>query len=136
MKCDQTSDFALQTFSMTFFSHLECSVPCGAPNRDPRERHFLCSCGAPLLARYDEPSVHINGDSFLMSIRRDDLRTETSEERCAGVGRQRVVSIPIILPDGWVVVADQSPSRLRTTGERDDHGDEQTSAFGFHVPTH
>ena len=26
---------------------------------------------APLLARYDEPSVHINGDSFLMSIRRD-----------------------------------------------------------------
>src|SRR5437762_3247280 len=38
---------------MTFFSHLECSVPCGAPNRDPRERHFLCSCGAPLLARYD-----------------------------------------------------------------------------------
>ena len=38
---------------MTFFSHLECSVPCGAPARDPRERHFLCSCGAPLLARYD-----------------------------------------------------------------------------------
>jgi threonine synthase len=38
---------------MSFFSHLECSVPCGAPTRDPRERHFLCSCGAPLLARYD-----------------------------------------------------------------------------------
>jgi threonine synthase len=38
---------------MTFFSHLECSVPCGAPTLDPRERHFLCSCGAPLLARYD-----------------------------------------------------------------------------------
>ena len=38
---------------MTFFSHLECSVPCGAPALDPRERHFLCSCGAPLLARYD-----------------------------------------------------------------------------------
>src|SRR6185295_7762347 len=49
----QTSDFALQTFTMTFFSHLECSVPCGAPMLDPRERHFLCSCGAPLLARYD-----------------------------------------------------------------------------------
>jgi threonine synthase len=28
-------------------------VPCGAPVRNPRERHFLCSCGAPLLARYD-----------------------------------------------------------------------------------
>src|SRR5881227_1658234 len=38
---------------MSFFTHLECSVPCGAATRDPRERHFLCSCGAPLLARYD-----------------------------------------------------------------------------------
>src|SRR5438874_2394684 len=39
--------------SMSFFSHLECSVPCGAPALDPREPHHLCSCGAPLLARYD-----------------------------------------------------------------------------------
>ncbi|HEY3056980.1 MAG TPA: threonine synthase [Thermoanaerobaculia bacterium] len=38
---------------MSFFSHLECSVPCGAPALDPHERHFLCRCGAPLLARYD-----------------------------------------------------------------------------------
>jgi threonine synthase len=38
---------------MSFFTHLECSVPCGALVRNPRERHFLCSCGAPLLARYD-----------------------------------------------------------------------------------
>jgi threonine synthase len=38
---------------MSFFSHLECSVPCGAPPLDPREPHHLCSCGAPLLARYD-----------------------------------------------------------------------------------
>ena len=38
---------------MSFFSHLECSVPCGAPRLDPRQRHNLCSCGAPLLARYD-----------------------------------------------------------------------------------
>jgi threonine synthase len=38
---------------MSFFSHLECSVPCGAPPLGARERHFLCSCGAPLLARYD-----------------------------------------------------------------------------------
>ena len=37
----------------TFFSHLECSVPCGAPRLDPAGRHHLCSCGAPLLARYD-----------------------------------------------------------------------------------
>ena len=38
---------------MTFFSHLECSVPCGAPRLDPRAVHHLCSCGAPLVARYD-----------------------------------------------------------------------------------
>jgi threonine synthase len=38
---------------MSFFSHLECSVPCGAGTLDPRGRHHLCSCGAPLLARYD-----------------------------------------------------------------------------------
>jgi threonine synthase len=38
---------------MSYFSHLECSVPCGAGPFDPHERHFLCTCGAPLLARYD-----------------------------------------------------------------------------------
>jgi threonine synthase len=38
---------------MSFFTHLECSVPCGAPLVDPRSRHHLCRCGAPLLARYD-----------------------------------------------------------------------------------
>jgi threonine synthase len=37
----------------SFFTHLECSVPCGAPALDPRTIHHLCSCGAPLLARYD-----------------------------------------------------------------------------------
>ena len=37
----------------SFFSHLECSVPCGAGPFDPRQIHHLCSCGAPLLARYD-----------------------------------------------------------------------------------
>jgi threonine synthase len=38
---------------MSYFSHLECSAPCGAPLLDPRQRHHLCSCGAPLFARYD-----------------------------------------------------------------------------------
>ena len=38
---------------MSWFTHLECSVPCGAPILDPRERHHLCICGAPLLAGYD-----------------------------------------------------------------------------------
>jgi len=38
---------------MSYFSHLECSRPCGAGPFDPREPHQLCACGAPLLARYD-----------------------------------------------------------------------------------
>jgi threonine synthase len=38
---------------MSFFSHLECSVPCGASPYDPRREQHLCTCGAPLLARYD-----------------------------------------------------------------------------------
>src|ERR1043165_8728787 len=39
---------------MSLFTHLECSVPCGAQRLDPRGRHFLCpSCGMPLVARYD-----------------------------------------------------------------------------------
>jgi threonine synthase len=38
---------------MSFFTHLECSIPCGASARDPRQINHLCSCGAPLLARYD-----------------------------------------------------------------------------------
>ncbi|MCL4847603.1 MAG: threonine synthase [Acidobacteria bacterium] len=37
----------------SFFSHLECSVPCGAGPFDARARHHLCACGAPLLVRYD-----------------------------------------------------------------------------------
>ncbi|MCC7416031.1 MAG: threonine synthase [Acidobacteria bacterium] len=37
----------------SLFTHLECSVPCGAPACDPRMRRHLCACGAPLLARYD-----------------------------------------------------------------------------------
>lgn len=37
----------------SYFTHLECSVPCGAPALDPHQRHHLCTCGAPLLARYD-----------------------------------------------------------------------------------
>jgi threonine synthase len=38
---------------MPYFTHLECSVPCGAGAYDPRKEQHLCTCGAPLLARYD-----------------------------------------------------------------------------------
>lgn len=38
---------------MSYFSFLECSVPCGAGPYSPRVEQHLCTCGAPLLARYD-----------------------------------------------------------------------------------
>ena len=38
---------------MSYFTHLECSVPCGAAPYDPRIEQHLCTCGMPLLARYD-----------------------------------------------------------------------------------
>jgi threonine synthase len=38
---------------MSYFTHLSCSVPCAAGPFDPRLEQHLCSCGAPLLARYD-----------------------------------------------------------------------------------
>jgi threonine synthase len=38
---------------LSYFTHLECSVPCGAAAYDPRVEQHLCTCGAPLLARYD-----------------------------------------------------------------------------------
>lgn len=38
---------------MSYFTHLECSVPCGAAAYDPKTEQHLCACGAPLLARYD-----------------------------------------------------------------------------------
>jgi threonine synthase len=38
---------------MSYFIDLECSVPCGAPRYDAHCEQHLCTCGAPLLARYD-----------------------------------------------------------------------------------
>jgi threonine synthase len=51
---------------MSFFSHLDCSRPCGGGPFDPHERHHLCACGAPLLARYDLSAAR--------AWRRDSLR--------------------------------------------------------------
>jgi threonine synthase len=39
---------------MRYFTHLECSVPCGGERYDARVEQHLCpKCGMPLLARYD-----------------------------------------------------------------------------------
>jgi threonine synthase len=79
---------------MSYFSHLECSVPCGAPSYDPHEPQHLCACGAPLLARYDL----------------DAARTWTRESlagRVASMWRYRELlplfdgEQPVTLGEGW-----------------------------------
>jgi threonine synthase len=42
---------------VSFFTHLECSVPCGAGPYDAHAEQHLCTCGAPLFARYDLASA-------------------------------------------------------------------------------
>jgi len=82
----------------SYFTHLECSVPCGAGPFDPRQPHHLCSCGAPLLARYDLASAR--------SWSRDSLSS-----RDASMWRYRELmpllasadglEAPVSLGEGW-----------------------------------
>jgi threonine synthase len=79
---------------MSAFTHLECSVPCGAPPRDPRQIHHLCSCGMPLVARYDLDS--------LRGWSRDSLATrERSMWRYREVMPLLDGESPITLGEGW-----------------------------------
>ena len=79
---------------MSFFSHLDCSVPCGAGPYDPHIEQHLCTCGAPLLARYNLDAAR--------AWRRDSL-----------VGREPTMwryrelmplfdgEVPVTLGEGW-----------------------------------
>jgi threonine synthase len=79
---------------VSFFSHLECSAPCGAAFYDPRVEQHLCTCGAPLLARYDLQAAHVWS--------RDSL-----QGRAANMWRYRELmplfdgEDPITLGEGW-----------------------------------
>ncbi len=79
---------------MSWFSHLECSAPCGAAAYDPRIEQHLCVCGAPLLARYDLAAAR--------AWRRDSLAG-----RAATMWRYRELmplfdgETPISLGEGW-----------------------------------
>jgi threonine synthase len=81
----------------SFFTHLECSVPCGAARRDPHSPHHLCSCGAPLLARYDL-------DAAAKSWRRESL---TDREPTMWRYRELMPiftdagETPVTLGEGW-----------------------------------
>ena len=74
--------------------HLECSVPCGAGPYNPRQEHHLCSCGAPLLARYDLDAAR-------------SWRRETLASREPTMWRYRELmplfegEAPVTLGEGW-----------------------------------
>jgi threonine synthase len=84
---------------VSYFTHLECSVPCGAAALDPRGRHHLCSCGAPLLARYDLNAAR--------AWTRDSLTG-----RVASMWRYRELmplvdgEAPVTLGEGWTPLID------------------------------
>jgi threonine synthase len=79
---------------MSYFTHLACSVPCGAGPYDPSVEQHLCTCGAPLLARYDLDAAR--------AWRRDSLAG-----RAANMWRYRELmplangEEPITLGEGW-----------------------------------
>jgi threonine synthase len=83
----------------SYFSHLECSVPCGAPPLNPREIHHLCRCGAPLLARYDLVSAKRWSRDLLAS--REASMWRYREVMPLLEGPNGAVEEPISLGEGW-----------------------------------
>jgi threonine synthase len=79
---------------LSYFSHLECSAPCGRGPYDPHIEHHLCACGAPLLARYDLAAARAWQQSSLTG-------------RAANMWRYRELmplfhgEEPITLGEGW-----------------------------------
>ena len=79
---------------MSFFSHLDCSVPCGAGPYDPRVEQHLCTCGAPLLARYNLDAAR--------AWRRDSLfGREPTMWRYRELMPLFDGEVPVTLGEGW-----------------------------------
>jgi threonine synthase len=80
-----------------FFSHLECSVPCGAGPFSARDNHHLCpACGLPLLARYDLAAAKAFPRSSL-----DDPRRPRSMWRYAEMMPLFAGESPVTLGEGF-----------------------------------
>jgi threonine synthase len=91
---------------MAYFSHLECSVPCGAGPYDPRVEQHLCTCGAPLLARYDLAAAKAWRRESLASRRPDMWRYRELMPLFDG-------EEPLSLGEGWTPLV-----HARRLGER------------------
>ena len=91
-----TSAFSIQhsALQMSLFSHLDCSVPCGAGPYDPRVEQHLCTCGAPLLARYNLDAAR--------AWRRDSLAgREPTMWRYRELMPLFDGEVPVTLGEGW-----------------------------------
>ena len=79
---------------MSYFSHLACSAPCGAGSYDLRVEQHLCTCGAPLLARYDLDAAR--------AWRRDSLAArEPTMWRYRELMPLLAGETPVTLGEGW-----------------------------------
>jgi threonine synthase len=85
----------------SFFSHLECSVPCGASPFDPRQIHHLCSCGAPLLARYDLTAAKRMSKESLVGREGSMWRYHELMPLFSRPGRDGTLESPVSLGEGW-----------------------------------
>ncbi len=80
---------------MSSLTHLECAVPCGAPNLDPNGPHHLCRCGAPLLARYDFSALDPAG------VQRELAHRSPTMWRYREMLPQTPADGPVSLGEGW-----------------------------------
>jgi threonine synthase len=79
---------------MSYFSHLACSAPCGAGSYDLTVEQHLCTCGAPLLARYDLDAAR--------AWRRDSLAArEPTMWRYRELMPLLAGETPVTLGEGW-----------------------------------
>ena len=89
---------------MSFFTHLECSVPCGAGPFDARVIQHLCTCGMPLLARYDLTAAAASWTRASLATRVSSL---SGEAKWPGMWRYRELmplfdgEAPVSLGEGW-----------------------------------
>jgi threonine synthase len=82
-----------------FFSHLECSTPCGRGPSDPRHIHQRCACGAPLLARYDLTAARRIPRSVLAD--RDATMWRYREVLPLLQSATKGLDLPVTLGEGW-----------------------------------
>jgi threonine synthase len=86
---------------VSFFSHLECSVPCGAGPFDPRQIHHLCPCGSPLVARYDLTAAKRISKSAFAAREGSMWRYRELMPLLNLPGRGGQPESPISLGEGW-----------------------------------